>query len=268
MKVKRKMNSTTQLVLDVCWLQYDWLYLICLALFHLQSFQILLRIITACPTCSLFLVARLPVADRWEIVGNRAGERPKHPVCLCYCRTEERGNTHSREHPSSDYYLHERKRELTPEWRRRILSWTRQEPEKKQTQHEWKGHKNKNLVILCDVIHSYQPHSAQTWEGCKIYETAQSPGDPSSSPLPVKAEHESCDQADGSSCRRLLCVLRGFNYVFKKKEIPGTFLSKCESSAPCSSSKEAALSVPSRRCWIWDKKPSVIRLETIYYYWL
>lgn len=44
MTVKRKMNSTTQLVLDMCWLQYDWLYLICLALFHLQSFQILLRI--------------------------------------------------------------------------------------------------------------------------------------------------------------------------------------------------------------------------------
>lgn len=131
------------------------------------------------------------------------------------------------EHPSSDrYYLNERKRDLTPEWRRRILSWTRQESEKKQTQHEWKGYKNKNLclVILCDVIHSYKPHSAQTWEGCKIYETAQSPGDPSSSPLPAKAEHENCDQADGSSCRRLFCVLRGFNYVFKNASAKWKYL--------------------------------------------
>lgn len=97
---------------------------------------------------------------------------------------------------------------------------------KKQTQHEWKGYKNKNLclVILCDVIHSYKPHSAQTWEGCKIYETAQSPGDPSSSPLPAKAEHENCDQADGSSCRRLFCVLRGFNYVFKNASAKWKYL--------------------------------------------
>lgn len=103
-----------------------------------------LNIVTACPTCSLFLVACLPVADRWEIVGNRAGERPRHPVCLCYCRTEETGNTHSHDAVRASFIRSQLfTREETGSHPRMkaqdsFLNSSRIW-EKTQTQHEWKG---------------------------------------------------------------------------------------------------------------------------------
>lgn len=119
MTVKRKMNSTTQLVLDVCW--YDRLYLICLALFHLQTFQILLRIITAYPTCSLFVVYLLLIDEKsleivqengrsirfvcvtagWKREGTHIHTSILHQIAIIYTR----GNGSSPQNEGAGFFL-------------------------------------------------------------------------------------------------------------------------------------------------------------------